>query len=458
MKLNDTITAISTPIGEGGISVIRISGDNAFDIVEEIFHKDKLKKKNINIKNESSHTIHFGYIFDNDNLLDEVLISVFKNPNSFTGEDVIEISSHGGSFISQKILSLLLKQGARHANPGEFTQRAFLNRRIDLSQAEAIADLIKSKTESAHTSSIKQLEGSLSDFVSKTRQDIINIISLVELELDFAEEGLEFVKKDEIKSMIENLNIKLEKIISSYITGKVIREGVNLVIAGKPNSGKSSLFNYLLKTNRSIVSEVAGTTRDYIEESLIINGILFNLIDTAGLRLSSDFIEGEGIKRSHRKISEADLIIYLIDSSQNEDIIKEDINYFESNFDIKKSILVFSKSDIETKGFNLKGLKVSLVKDETIDDLKKVMADKISLDKVKISSDEIILTNLRHRICLENVVIALNEAVNTIEERMTGEFISVDLRNAIGYLGEITGEVTNDTILENIFRNFCIGK
>jgi len=457
LKLSDTIAAISTPIGEGGISVIRISGNEAFKIVEKIFFKDKLKKKKIDIKNELSHTIHFGYIFDNENLLDEVLISIFKNPNSFTGEDVTEVSSHGGTFISQKILSLLLKE-ARHANPGEFTQRAFLNRRIDLSQAEAIADLIKSKTESAHTSSIKQLEGSLSDFVSKTRQDIINIISLVELELDFAEEGLEFVKKEEIKSMVEKLNIKLENIIASYITGKVIREGVNLVIAGKPNSGKSSLFNYLLKTNRSIVSEVAGTTRDYIEESLIINGVLFNLIDTAGLRLSGDLIETEGIERSHRKISEADLVIYLIDSSQDEDLIKEDINYFNSNFDIKKSISVFSKSDLETKGFNLNGLKVSLVKDETIEDLKKQMTDKISSDKIKITSDEIILTNLRHRICLENVVIALNEAVNTIEEGMSGEFISVDLRNAIGYLGEITGEVTNDTILENIFRNFCIGK
>jgi tRNA modification GTPase len=302
------------------------------------------------------------------------------------------------------------------------------------------------------------LEGSLSEFVNKTRQDIINIISLVELELDFAEEGLEFVKKEEIKSMVEKLNIKLENIIASYITGKVIREGVNLVIAGKPNSGKSSLFNYLLKTNRSIVSEVAGTTRDYIEESLIINGILFNLIDTAGLRLSGDVIESEGITRSHNKISEADLVIYLIDSSQDEDYINEDINYFESNFDIKKSILVFSKIDIKSKGFNLKGLKVSLVEDKTIEDLKKQMTDKTLSDKIKISSNEIILTNLRHRICLENVVIALQEAVNTIEEGMSGEFISVDLRNAIGYLGEITGEVTNDTILENIFRNFCIGK
>ncbi|MEO6695384.1 MAG: tRNA uridine-5-carboxymethylaminomethyl(34) synthesis GTPase MnmE, partial [Ignavibacteria bacterium] len=352
MKLNDTIAAIATPAGEGGISVIRISGEKAFNVIEKIFFKDKLKKKNINIENEFSHTIHFGYVFDDHDLLDEVLISVFKNPNSFTGEDIIEISSHGGTFISQKILSLLIIKGVRSAGPGEFTQRAFLNGKIDLAQAEAIADLIRSKTESAHASSIKQLEGSLSDLVKKIRQDIINIISLVELELDFAEEGLEFVKKEEIKSMTEDLSIKLEKIISTYISGKVIREGVKLVIAGKPNSGKSSLFNFLLKTNRSIVNEAAGTTRDYIEESIIINGILFNLVDTAGLRLSGDIIESEGIRRSHKMISDADLIIYLIDSSQNEVNVNEDIDSYDNNFDKEKSIHVFSKSDIETKGID----------------------------------------------------------------------------------------------------------
>lgn len=458
MRIDDTIAAISTPTGEGGISVIRISGSEAFNFIEKIFFRDKVKKKKFLITKELTHTIHFGYIFENEALIDEVLVSVFKNPNSFTAEDVIEISSHGGTFISQKILTLLIKTGARHAMPGEFTQRAFLNGRIDLSQAEAIADLIRSKTESAHSSSIQQLEGSLSEFVNKTRQEIINIISLVELELDFAEEGLEFVKKKELKSMIEKLNGKLENIISTYITGKIIREGVNLVIAGKPNSGKSSLFNYLLKTNRSIVSDIAGTTRDYIEESLLIKGVMFNLIDTAGLRSSKDVIESEGISRSHKKIADADLVIYLVDSSQDENEIKADVKHFEITFDSEKSILVFSKSDIEIKDFDLHGLRISLVKDNTMEELKDVMVNKILSGKIKISTDDIVITNLRHRICLENVVIALNEAVNTIDEGLSGEFISVDLRNAIGYLGEITGEVTNDDILENIFRNFCIGK
>ncbi len=456
--LNDTIAAISTPIGEGGISVIRISGENAFVIIEKIFYSDKKRKRNISVQNIDSHTIHFGYVYDIENILDEVLISVFKEPDSYTGENVIEISSHGGMLISQKILNLLLKNGARHAEPGEFTKRAFLNGKIDLAQAEAVADLIKSKTDAAHISSIRQLEGSLSEFVKNTRQDIINIVSLVELELDFAEEGLELIKKDEIRAKINNLTEQLQRIISSYITGKVIREGVNLVIAGKPNSGKSSLFNYLLKTNRAIVSSIAGTTRDYIEENLIINGILFNLIDTAGLRHSSDIIESEGIKRSHEKIREADLIIYLIDSSQSQDEFNKDLKEFNDSSNKDKTILVFSKTDLPGSEPSGPGISISLLKDDTIEKLKNEMTAKIHSREIRLSSDDIILTNLRHRICLENVVSSLKAAVKTTDEGMSGEFISVDLRNALRYLGEITGEVTNDEILNNIFRNFCIGK
>ena len=458
MNISNTIAAISTPLGEGGISVIRISGEDALRIVESIFFRDKSGKNKINVSEIDSHTIHFGYIFDNDSIIDEVLISIFKEPHSYTGEDVIEISSHGGVYISQRILKLLLSKGAVHAEPGEFTKRAFLNGRIDLAQAEAVADLIRSKTESAHSSSIKQLEGSLSDFVNKTRQDIINIVSLVELELDFAEEGLEFIKKDEIKSKISSLNENLRNIISSYITGKVIREGVNLVIAGKPNSGKSSLFNYLLKTNRAIVSSIAGTTRDYIEENLIINGVLFNLIDTAGLRHSSDIIESEGIKRSHGKMQDADLILYLIDSSQKQEEVNKDVKDFSDSVNKEKAILVYSKSDLSKGKIQDSGINISLLNDDTIEKLKNEMTALIHSKEIKLSSDDIILTNLRHRICLENVVSSLNDAVKTIDDGMSGEFISVDLRNSLKYLGEITGEVTNDEILNNIFRNFCIGK
>ena len=458
MNLNDTIAAISTPIGEGGISVLRVSGDETFKIVGNIFFKDKNGENRFDISRESSHTIHFGYIYDNDSLIDEVLLSVFKNPNSYTGEDLVEISTHGGAYIVQRILSLLLKSGARHAEPGEFTKRAFLNGKIDLSQAEAVADLIKAKTESAHLSSIKQLEGSLSEFVKSTRQDLIDITSLIELELDFAEEDLEFVKKDELKEKIQELSSEIESVLESYITGKIIREGINLVIAGKPNSGKSSLFNYLLKTNRAIVSTVPGTTRDYIEESLNIKGVLFNLIDTAGLRMSSDEIESEGIKRSFAKIDEADLVLYLIDSSENIKLIDECLNYFKKNFNDDKSLIVFTKIDIASKDFNEDGIRVSLYKDDLIERLKVEMIRKVISEDITKKAGNIILTNMRHKICLENVILSLNNAVNSIKQSMSGEYISVDLRNALNHLGEITGEVTNEDILNNIFQKFCIGK
>lgn len=462
MKINlyDTIAAISTPAGEGGISVLRLSGENAFSFAEKVFRRDSSGRKKIDLLKTAAHTIHFGYIFDNSEnnvLIDEVLISVFKSPNSYTGENVIEISSHGGFYIAQKILSVLINAGARNAEPGEFTKRAFLNGRIDLSQAEAVADLIKAKTDSAHSSSIKQLEGALSEFAHRTRQEIINITSLVELELDFAEEGLEFVKADDIKAMILDLKHKLIRITESYIAGKVIRDGVNLVIAGKPNSGKSSLFNYLLNKNRAIVSPVAGTTRDYIEENIIINGVLFNLIDTAGLRSSEDEIESEGIRRSFGKIDEADMILYLTDSAEDERSVNEDISYFESNFDKDKSVLVFSKCDLK-KIISDKGTGISLLNEDTLDNLKRIMSDKVKSSFIPFSKDEIVLTNLRHKFCLENVIRSLDDALKSLEDKMSGEFISVDLRNALNHLGEITGEVTNDTILNNIFMNFCIGK
>ena len=458
MNLDDTIAAISTPIGEGGISILRISGNSTFNDIEKIFFKDIKGEKKFIASGVTSHTIHFGYIIDEGSVIDEVLVSIFRKPNSYTGEDLVEISSHGGVYVTQRILSLILSKGIRHADPGEFTKRAFLNGKIDLSQAEAVADLIKAKTDSAHLSSIKQLEGSLSEFVNKARQDIIDFTSLVELELDFAEEDLEFVKKDELRRKIEILIVRINGILESYITGKVIREGVSLVIAGKPNSGKSSLFNYLLKTNRAIVSTVPGTTRDYLEESLNIKGFLFNLIDTAGLRFSSDELESEGIKRSFEKIKEADLILYLVDSSEEEKLVNECLDYYKKNFDEKKSLVIFTKIDIAKEGFKKEGIKVSLYRDNTIEKFKEEMVTKVVSEDVRKKAGDIILTNLRHKICLENVVSSLRNAVKTIDENMSGEFVSVDLRNALNNLGEITGEVTNEDILNNIFQKFCIGK
>lgn len=476
MNLYDTITAISTAITESAISVIRISGINAFPVTEKIFFRKskthpiseshRMRKNPFNISNVNSHTIHFGYIYDGEELIDEVLVSIFKKPNSYTGEDVVEISSHGGILNTRKILDLILKNGVRHAEPGEFTKRAFLNGRLDLSQAEAVADLIKSKTEDAHKSSVTQLEGSLSEFISGVRNDLINVISLVELELDFAEEDIEFVKKEELKQKISELKEKFKQIISTYIAGKVIRDGINLVIAGRPNSGKSSLFNFLLSSDRAIVSHIPGTTRDYLQENIVINGILFNLIDTAGLRFTFDEIETEGVKRSYEKIKDADLILYLIDSTGSEKEIKENLNYFKKEFDSSKSILCFTKSDLvrqssvgQSSGLSSnESLNISIFQPTTIENLKNKMTEKfkysVNLDK----KDLLVLTNIRHKNCLEKVIQSLDKSIESINAGMTGEFISLDLRNAIRHLGEITGEFTNDEILENIFRNFCIGK
>jgi len=457
MNLSDTISAISTPIGEGGISVIRLSGNKSFVIIGKIFFKDLDRKKKINITETHSHTIHFGYLFDENDLLDEVLISIFKKPNSYTGEDTIEISSHGGVLVTQKILALTLQEGSRLAEPGEFTKRAFLNKRLDLSQAEAVADLIKAKTDSAHESSLKQLEGSLSSYIKSIRQEIIDATSLIELELDFSEEDIEFVSKDEFKKKINSLIEKLNEIISSYLSGKIIREGINLVISGRTNSGKSSLFNQLLKFDRAIVSNISGTTRDFLQENIIINGILFNLIDTAGIRQSNDIIETEGIKRSFQKIEEADFILYLIDLSETEEFIEKEIEFFKNKLNKKKSLLVFTKNDIVDLKIKDK-IAISIFDDSSLQNLKRKITDKIKENTISKSSGEITLTNLRHKLCLENVVTSLKQVVNSIDKKMSGEFISVDLRNALNYLGEITGEVTNEEILNNIFSKFCIGK
>ena len=377
---------------------------------------------------------------------------------------MIEISSHGGVFVTQQVLNAVLASGARHAGPGEFTKRAFLNRRMDLSQAEAVADLIKAKTEQSRESSLSQLEGSLSEFVKSVRQDLIDITSLVELELDFSEEDVEFTSKNALKEKAVYLINKLNEIVSSYLTGRIIRDGVNVVIAGKPNSGKSSLFNSLLKTERAIVSSTSGTTRDYLEENLIIDGVLFNITDTAGLRTSEDEIETEGIKRSYGKIKDADLVLYLIDSSDSKEKIKENAADYKKNFDKKKTLAVFTKSDISFSGFSKEeygipdSCLVSINNFDSIETLKKAMVRKIRSTEISRKSGTIMLTNYRHKLCLENVIASLQNVVKSIDNKMSGEFISVDLRNALNFLGEITGEVTNDDVLVNIFTRFCIGK
>lgn len=454
----DTICAISTPIGEGGISVIRISGTDSFRIIQNIFSKSREKYKALNISETDSHTVNFGYLFDENKLVDEVLVSIFKSPNSFTGEDIIEISAHGGVFVTRKILSLIIKQGARHAEPGEFSRRAFLNGKIDLSQAEAVADLIKSKTEEAHKSSLEQLEGSLSAYVKKIREDLISVTALVELELDFAEEDLEFAQKDEVMNKALQIINDLKEIVNSYIKGKVIRDGINVVIAGKPNSGKSSLFNSLLKTERAIVSEISGTTRDYLEENLIIDGILFNLTDTAGLRSTADIIEHEGIKRSLSKINDADLVVYLVDSSNSKSEREHSVEFFNEQIKSSNKLLVFTKKDLSGNSVPETATAVSVNDYESLSKLKKEMVRMIKESESGIKSGKIVITNIRHKICLEKTIESLDNLVKSIEKKLSGEFLSIDLRNALSHLGEITGSVTNDDILTYVFSKFCIGK
>ncbi len=458
INLNDTICAISTPIGEGGISVIRISGPDSFNITQKIFSKSKDKSKILNIADTNSHTIHFGYLFDEDNLVDEVLVSIFKSPNSFTGEDIIEISAHGGVFVTRKILSLIIKKGARHAEPGEFSKRAFLNGKIDLSQAEAVADLIKSKTDEAHKSSMEQLEGSLSAFVKQIREELTGITALVELELDFAEEDLEFAHKDDIKNKALLILKDLNEIVNTYIKGKVIRDGINVVIAGKTNSGKSSLFNSLLKTERAIVSEISGTTRDYLEENLIIEGYLFNLTDTAGLRSTADIIENEGIKRSFHKINEADLVVYLVDSSENKSEIDSSIEFFNQQIKHSNKLLVFTKKDLAANNIPDFVTAISIHDKESLSHLKTEMVRKVKEKETNFKSGKIMITNIRHKICIEKTIESLNNVIISIDRNMSGEFLSIDLRNALNHLGEITGSVTNDDILTYVFSKFCIGK
>ena len=450
MNNNTTVFAAATPIGESSISVIRISGSKAFDIVSGVFSRNKKQPVVENISTLSSHTIHHGFIFDTDELIDEVVVLIFKSPNSYTGEDVIEISTHGGSFVFRKLSSLLVKHGAVHAEPGEFSKRAFLNGKIDLVQAEAIADLIKAKTELASKAALKQLNGELSSKISKLRDDLINYCSLVELELDFSEEGLELVRKDELLQKLDTIIESVERMSSSYNSGRIIKEGINLAIVGKPNVGKSTIFNYLLQKSRAIVSEIPGTTRDYLEEPMILGGFVFNLIDTAGIRSTGDIIEREGVKRSHEKMEEADIVLTVEDLSNGLD---RNVNISSNGKDIK----VFNKLDVAKSASN-EGICISAKTGENMDILSSSIIDKAKSLIYDEGDSEIYITNERHLSCLLKSCEYLNNARQLILESKGNELISIELREAMAYLSEIIGKTTNSDILNNIFAKFCIGK
>jgi tRNA modification GTPase len=449
---DDTIVALATPSGSGAIGVIRLSGPEAITITQQVFKGKDLSK-------QASHTIHFGTIRDGEHIIDEVLVSLFIGPHSYTKEHVVEISTHGSSYIIQKIIRLLMSKGARAAKAGEFTLRAFLNGQLDLSQAEAVADLIASDSQASHQLAMQQMRGGFSSQLQQLREELIHFASMIELELDFAEEDVEFANRDDLKALILKINSILHKLILSFEQGNVLKTGVPVVIAGQPNVGKSTLLNALLNEERAIVSEIAGTTRDTIEDELTINGIVFRFIDTAGIRVTQDTIEAIGVERTHEKMKQAKLILYLVSPDQPKKAIEEQLVGLEAaNIPF---LTLLNKADVLTENQeaafgDLAFLPLSAREKTGIEELKTAILEKIQLHH--IAADEVLISNTRHLEALQKTESALTNVLHHLDSSVTSDFISSDIKQALHYLGEITGLVTTDDLLENIFSKFCIGK
>ena len=454
----EPICALATPNGIGAIAVIRLSGLGCIDIVNSVFKGKDLSKV-------KSHTVHFGTIRDGEHILDEVLVTIFRTPTSFTREDAVEISCHGSDYIVRSILKLLVKKGCRVAKPGEFTQRAFLNGQFDLVQAEAVADLIAADSEASHRTALHQLRGGFSRQLASLREELIHFASLIELELDFGEEDVEFAGRDELRELIHRINRTLVPLIESFDFGNAIKGGVPVAIIGAPNVGKSTLLNALLNEEKAIVTAIAGTTRDVIEDTLVIGGIKFRIIDTAGIRETDDVVESIGIERSKKAMEQADIVLLLFDSEENRqklEVLTEGLS------DHKKYIWVRNKADLEQDGNHLTPnlsseeggtegdvtLSISAKNGTGIEELK---AELTRLANVRAQSDTVV-TNLRHYEHLVKTHQALNEVLRGMDEGITGDFLAQDIRLALYHLGEITGTIVADDLLANIFGKFCIGK
>jgi tRNA modification GTPase len=466
MLYNDSIVALATPSGAGAIAVIRISGNEAITIGNSVFksikNKDLLKQK--------THTLHLGHIMDDTKTLDEVLVSIFKGPNSYTGENTIEISCHGSTYIQQQIIQLLLRKGCRMADPGEFTLRAFLNGKLDLSQAEAVADLISSDNEASHQIAMQQMRGGFSNEIAKLREELLNFASLIELELDFAEEDVEFADRTQFHELLNRIEFVLKRLIDSFAVGNVIKNGIPVAIVGEPNVGKSTLLNALLNEERAIVSEVAGTTRDTIEDELVIGGIGFRFIDTAGIRETKDVLEIIGIKKTFEKIEQAQLVIYLMDSlkfqvSGSESIIE--IEKIKNKYPLKQILIVANKIDQlktyelellqqELETLNLKQLFLSAKENIGVEELKDQLLSFVNTGALR--NNETIVTNTRHYDSLLKALDEIQKVKYGLETELSSDLMAIDIKEALYHFGTITGQVTNDELLGNIFANFCIGK
>ena len=459
----DTICALATANGIGAIGIIRISGNDALSIVQKSF-------KGKDLSQQKSHTVHYGYFMDEVEVIDEVMLSIFLAPKSFTTENSVEIYFHGSPHIGKKILETLIKNGARMAKAGEFTMRAFMNGRIDLSQAEAIADIIAAENEASRKVAMSQLKGGISNEISILRNDLLNFASLVELELDFAEEDVEFADRTALTQLLNKIEVKLKSLIDSFQYGNAIKSGVAVAIIGKPNAGKSTLLNALLKEERAIVSEIAGTTRDTIEEVLHIKGNAFRLIDTAGLRETEDTIEAIGVVKAKEKVAQADILVYLIDANTKD--LSEDVAMLNELMRVDmKTIVCITKSELSHNNLALKEnivrnfqhltsdlqlMEISAKENIHLQELKDEFSNYV--ENLKTTESNVVITNQRHYEALQKSIEAVYKVKDAITHQISTELLAYELRNSLEYLGEISGEFTNDELLGNIFSKFCIGK
>lgn len=455
IQLDETICALATPAGVGAIGVIRVSGEHAVNIVNTIFKGKDLSKV-------ATHTLHFGKIMDGEQLVDEVLVSVFLAPKSYTGENSIEISCHGSPYIQQRILHVLVQTGARLAQPGEFTMRAFLNKKLDLSQAEAVADVIASHSEMSHKTAMNQMRGGFSKEIASLKERLVNFASLIELELDFSEEDVEFASRPELKELVQKIYVLIQSLVETFKMGNAIKNGVPTVIAGKPNAGKSTLLNTLVKEERAIVSAIAGTTRDTIEEAFVIDGIQFRLIDTAGIREhTSDSIESIGIEKTFEKINQASIVLYVFDVNETDsNQLETELSAFNEKdlvlIPIGNKIDLGDGKQIREKFANRNDIiYISSKEQQGINDLHKRLKRVIENDQIH---SDVIITNIRHYQALSLAGESLLNVLESMDVGRTGELLAFDIRKAIFHLGEIVGDITTDDLLENIFSKFCIGK